>query len=128
MPEAFDLSAIYFAGGYYHPVEVQKCPNGIGEIRTARTDKPKSFEAVRPTVSYLPYITRSPSGLKLTRHHANLYKLSDDGKTAHMVRYTCREVAKFDDEQDETSIETDVVLPEHVAVDLRRSIERGFYL
>ena len=44
-----------------------------------------TFEFVSASGSKLPYLTRNKDGLKHTSHHASLYKLSDDFKTATLV-------------------------------------------
>lgn len=46
---------------------------------------PKKFEMVHSSESPLPYLTRNKNGLKNTAHHACIYELSHDLKTAMLV-------------------------------------------
>ena len=41
-----------------------------------------TFEFVSASGSKLPYLTHNKNGLKNTSHHASLYELADDYKTA----------------------------------------------
>lgn len=70
---------IYFAGGF---MEDPKNPKGE-----------KVFMIVKPSgADGLPYLTYSPNGLRTTAHHANLYRLSDDGKKAMLADLRCPQV------------------------------------
>lgn len=71
-----DMADIYFAGVFM--VDPQ---NPKGE---------KVFCIVKPYgEKELPYLTRSPKGLRSTEHHSNLYRLSGDGKTATIADFRC---------------------------------------
>ena len=96
---------IYFAGGF---MEDPKNPKGE-----------KVFLIVKPSGDGdLPYLTYSPNGLRTTAHHANLYRLSEDGKRAMLADLRCPQVdgsgaAELTEVQQET---------------LRKAIEAGrFY-
>lgn len=66
------MSNIYFAGGFMDDPN-----NPKGE---------KIFQIVKPSGdNELPYLTYSPSGLRSTAHHANLYRLSGDGEKAYLA-------------------------------------------
>ena len=70
---------IYFAGGF---MEDPKNPKGE-----------KVFMIVKPSGDgELPYLTYSPNGLRTTAHHANLYRLSEDGKRAMLADLRCPQV------------------------------------
>ena len=70
---------IYFAGGF---MEDPKDPKGR-----------KVFQIVQPSgENALPYLTYSPNGLRTTSHHANLYRLSEDGKKAMLADLRCPNV------------------------------------
>lgn len=61
---------VYFAGGMYGPEEK------------------KRFEYVRRSTadaSALPYLTKNPDGLRMTEHHASLYRLTPDLHSAILV-------------------------------------------
>lgn len=73
--------AIYFAGGFYHS-HYEWGPLG------KRVDI-REFGMVSPSGKGKPYLTKNPKGLRLTSHHANLYRLSEDGKRATMVDNRC---------------------------------------
>lgn len=63
---------IYFAGGF---MDDPNDPEGK-----------KVFQIVKPSGdNELPYLTLSSRGLRSTAHHANLYRLSDDGKKAYLA-------------------------------------------
>ena len=96
---------IYFAGGF---MEDPKNPNGE-----------KIFSIVKPSGDgELPYLTYSPNGLRLTAHHANLYRLSDDGKKAMLTDLRCPQVDGAGS----------VKLTEHQQEALRKAIEaKRFY-
>lgn len=84
---------IYFAGGF---MEDPKDPKGR-----------KVFQIVQPSgESALPYLTYSPNGLGATSHHANLYRLSEDGKKAMLADLRCpnvygNRVVKLSEDQQE---------------------------
>lgn len=70
---------IYFAGGF---MEDPKNPKGE-----------KIFSIVKPSGDgELPYLTLSSKGLRSTAHHANIYRLSDDGKKAMLADFRCPQV------------------------------------
>ena len=96
---------IYFAGGF---MEDPKNPKGE-----------KVFLIVKPSGDgELPYLTYSPNGLRTTAHHANLYRLSEDGKRAMLADLRCPQV-------DEPGA---VKLTEVQQETLRKAIEAGrFY-
>lgn len=49
------------------------------------TGTPKRFELVHASENPLPYLTKNKNGLKNTSHHACLYELSRDLKTATLI-------------------------------------------
>lgn len=66
------MSNIYFAGGFMDD------PNNPKGERT--------FQIVKPSGdNELPYLTYSANGLRSTAHHANLYRLSDNGEMAYLA-------------------------------------------
>lgn len=66
------MSNIYFAGGFMDDPN-----NPKGE---------RVFQIVKPSGdNELPYLTYSPKGLISTAHHANLYRLSDNGEMAYLA-------------------------------------------
>lgn len=70
------MSDIYFAGGFMNDPN-----NPEGE---------KVFQIVKPSGDgELPYLTLSPRGLRSTAHHANIYRLSTDGKKAVLADLRC---------------------------------------
>lgn len=55
-----------------------------------RPENEKVFKLVRcSTPGSLPYLTLSSKGLRSTAHHANLYRLTDDGKHAALAEFRC---------------------------------------
>lgn len=112
------MEQIYFAGGYYFPVEVQTYKHGhnLQETRKiSRCDKPKEFGLVHNTGDPRPYLTKNRKGLKTTEGHANLYALSEDGKVAVLIDFRCaaagcgKYIALTEEQQKliQKSIETD---------------------
>lgn len=111
--------AIYFAAGFYHPVEVQKI-KAYGRTVTrkvSRLDKPVQFGMVHTTGDDRPYLTRSANGLKLTEEHANIYCLSTDGNKAVLVNCRCPSVG----------VCGEVVLTDEQKALIQKSIETNYF-
>lgn len=118
------MGDFFFAGGYFYPT--LKRPDGHGGfLRFPDTTKPRTFALVRPSDSRLPYVTHDSDGLRLTSHHANLYQLNSDGKTARLVRYRYRGAAMF--ENGTESLVANVSLTDEQAADLKAAIERNVF-
>lgn len=118
-----DKTQIYFAGGYYYPLI--PVPDKRGNITmTPDTNRPRTFGIVHPGGG-LPYVCRTEKGLAGTSHHANIYRLGDDGKTAYLVRCACVEAARFEDNSEKpVSVET---LTDDQAAALKAAVERGVF-
>ena len=119
---------IYFAAGYYFPTEKRSYGKRSGEsLPVAMTNEPKRFMLVGPVANEggVPYITKNVNGLRLTSHHANLYVLQDDGKTAELVNYRCPQVARFEKESI-TPVCYEVLTDKQVAA-LKTAIEAGHF-
>ena len=56
-----------------------------GLMLWSETGAPKRFELVHASENTLPYLTKNKNGLRSTSHHACLYELSRDLKTAILV-------------------------------------------
>ena len=84
------------------------------------TGTPKGFELVRPSESPFPYLTHNKNGLKHTSHHACLYELSRDLKTATLIDR--RETEEFGPAPSE------IKLTEKQQENIREAIKNGkFY-
>ena len=118
---------VYFAGGYYYPTTKKK--DKSGELYTvAITTEPRQFGLVHGCFKdWMPYLTHNPNGLKLTTHHANLYRLSDDMKTAKMVRYTCATVAAFVNGETGPFPESEVHLTADHIEKIKKAVEANYF-
>lgn len=118
---------IYFAAGYYYPTEKRSYGKRGELVTVAMTNEPKRFTLVGPVANEggVPYITKNVNGLRLTSHHANLYVLQDDGKTAELVNYRCPQVARF--EKGSMTPICHEVLTDKQAAALKMAIEAGHF-
>lgn len=118
---------IYFAAGYYYPTEKRSYGKRGELVTVAMTNEPKRFTLVGPAANEgsVPYITKNDNGLRATSHHANLYVLQDDGKTAKLVDYRCSQAARFEKESI-TPVRYEVLTDKQAAV-LKMAIEIGFF-
>ncbi len=98
MPDTF-----YFAGGMYHSKGKNKEPE---------------FNVVRPSEESLPYVTKDPKGLTLTKHHSSLYQLSPGLSEAILIDRRNGGVAPSP---------VHVKLSAQLISELRRSIDRGVF-
>lgn len=71
----------------------KKGPYCVAAAEYKKGDK-YEFSLVKPTNNHDPYVTLDPEGVKFTSHHSHIYKLSDDFKTAYLVRDNCLVGAK----------------------------------
>lgn len=101
------MEAIYFAGGIFPAGEYVDKKHPVEE-----------FALVHCPPDDRPYLTHKPNGLKLTGHHADLYVLHPNGKSARLVDHrTERQAgAPYEVELSETQQEA-----------IRKAIETGYF-
>lgn len=118
---------VYFAGGYYYPEK--KMYDKRGRVyHISDFDKPRQFDLVSSTGGKdLPFLTHNSNGLKLTSHHANLYRLNDDMKTAKMVQHRCMAVSDIKSHEGVTYAELDVSLSEEQIERIKNAIEADYF-